>query len=411
MLTLTNLPPWLDISSWNVAKATLMNYMFNAAVAFNTDLSLWNVARVTTMEKMFHSTTLFNGNLSLWEVSSVLTMERMFDSALGFNCDISLWDTSSVTTMKKMFWGSSFNQDVSPWQVEQVESMEGMFAGSKFDRTICGDTWKQNNAFEPDSGRSGCCNPGSFMVDPHVSFLLADAAGSCDACPAGWMNAARNSHLLCTQCSAGKSSNSQRTDCSACALGRTLASLHPVVCTICPAGMYTTNQEPHLDVDVTCHACMVGRYIEDDGRDDTKHTSSKNCLTCPKGYEFKDATQCQVCSYSHYQDEGGRTNVRCKKCPSNQFIMDDRGESVAHDDVKDCFHCQEGRYAKAGDFGCDACNSGKRVNSDITACVDCVVGRYSRVSFILSFIFYSQYNVLTKCIFYFFYRVITEVNC
>ena len=33
-----------DISSWNVANVTTMNYCFNAANNFNQDISKWNIS-------------------------------------------------------------------------------------------------------------------------------------------------------------------------------------------------------------------------------------------------------------------------------------------------------------------------------------------------------------------------------
>ena len=76
--------------------------------------------------------------------------------------------------------------------------MHEMFRGaSAYDRTICGTTWAALNAFDGSNGRSGCCNGGSYMSNPHASpFVATDGGGSCNKCN-GLINLVKNSDVAC----------------------------------------------------------------------------------------------------------------------------------------------------------------------------------------------------------------------
>ena len=136
---------------------TIMNSMFHAAKVFNRDLFYWNVARVTDMQVMFQETEEFDQDLRNWNVRKVSTFSNMFNQASKFNADVSQWDLISATAMENMF--------------EKAIS---------FDRTLCGEKWSSLNAI-PTHGRSGCCNAGSYMVNPHLDpFSATDGAGACN---------------------------------------------------------------------------------------------------------------------------------------------------------------------------------------------------------------------------------------
>jgi surface protein len=85
-----------DLSSWNVAKVTNMEYMFNNVRTFNGNISSWDVGKVTSMVEIFGchgcypgGQYSFNGDLSSWDVGKVTSMVRMFAYARAFNCNIS----------------------------------------------------------------------------------------------------------------------------------------------------------------------------------------------------------------------------------------------------------------------------------------------------------------------------------
>ena len=53
-----------------------MNTHVLGSRAFNQDISAWNTAKVTTMEYMFYEAAAFNQNISAWNTAAVTTMER-----------------------------------------------------------------------------------------------------------------------------------------------------------------------------------------------------------------------------------------------------------------------------------------------------------------------------------------------
>ena len=140
------------------------------------------------------------------------------------------------------------------------------------------------------------------------------------------------------------------------------------MCKSCPIGF-------HIDITSVNDKCENNKTNAT--RDPTKQDSINDCLTCPKGYENNgtDITQCLVCGWSQYQDDGNVANVTCQTCLKNTYITDDRGEFVAHDQENDCVACGKGKFAAAGDRVCDSCPAGKElINS---ACVACTSGRFS----------------------------------
>merc|ERR1719389_1348048 len=174
-----------DISSWNTAAVTRMDYMFSEASAFNQDLSSWDTAAVTDMSGMFYGASAFNQDLSSWDVMAVTDNENMWieapamtdeahkpctatgvgadgtttwricggtatgaafpdgaalkaavDSCLaadptGADClhdgiPISDWDVSRVTDMYELFSeAEEFNADISSWDTAAVTDMSG----------------------------------------------------------------------------------------------------------------------------------------------------------------------------------------------------------------------------------------------------------------------------------------------
>jgi hypothetical protein len=313
-----------------------------------------------------------------------------------------------------------FNQDLSKWVVAKVNNMTRMFFNSAFKRTLCGSSWESlpapQNAFTnlgSSTARMGCCRSGSYLSGPYNNpFNADDGAGSCDKCPLGrYQNELNddtmcpgrcpagkstatngtNSSLFCNDCEIGKFSTDQGydascqncpqgfsttgtgkkniADCSSCPPGRYLIEENPLDCGICGKGKYQATA--HLD-QLQCTACDVGLFIEDDGTDDMLHHS---CKTCPKGYEVKDLTQCQVCKFSTYQDQSDVTNVKCKTCEANTFISDNRDLAVNHQTASNCMSCKAGKFANAGDQYCESCPAGKEtINS---SCIDCIPGKFS----------------------------------
>ena len=156
-------------------------------------------------------------------------------------------------------------------------------------------------------------------------------------------------------------------------------------CSICDAGKY---QDVENKANSFCKFCPVGQYIDVDAfdqckpndavdRDPFQHSSLGSCKTCPKGYEINgtDTTKCIICSFSSYQNENNKKNVKCKTCSANQYITDKRNEPAVHDSSEDCVACSSGQFAAAGARVCESCAAGKQQEESL--CVDCVEGRFS----------------------------------
>ena len=180
-----------SIGSWDVARVTTMERMFEGAAAFEQDLG-WRVStyfttrfagstdtedaersQVNTQNVFLGSAcettfcgvvVVFTSNsdlvdavnawldgdatyytgISKWDVSAVTDMSALF-SGRTFDDDISAWDMSSVTSTQSMFYGAAvFNQDIGTWTVSSVADMSFMFFGAAaFDQDI--DSWDVAN--------------------------------------------------------------------------------------------------------------------------------------------------------------------------------------------------------------------------------------------------------------------------
>jgi len=131
----------VDLSSWNTANVTRMNFMFwgnyidpgSFNNAGNPGIGSWNTSKVTTMASMFHGNNKFNQNIGAWDVSKVLDMTYMLGSSTpvpspmifnnGGSPSINNWNTGLVTNMGNMFRNNpGFNQQIGNWNVSNVTS-------------------------------------------------------------------------------------------------------------------------------------------------------------------------------------------------------------------------------------------------------------------------------------------------
>lgn len=109
----------------------LLHYcrLIQNAISFNGDLSSFDTAKVTTMDFMFQGTTMFDQEALVdWDVGSVSSFDGTFKSALAFSQNISSWNVSNVrplcrcvvcdlysTLLTLMILGS--RQQRSPWSL------------------------------------------------------------------------------------------------------------------------------------------------------------------------------------------------------------------------------------------------------------------------------------------------------
>lgn len=109
-----------SINNWTLANLSPdYSYMFWYGVAFNQDISGWNTAGVTNMDYMFNGAISFNqniGGIGGWNTSAVTSMINTFFNAIMFNQDLSDWNVANVTIHTDFAKGSpiEFNNSYLP---------------------------------------------------------------------------------------------------------------------------------------------------------------------------------------------------------------------------------------------------------------------------------------------------------
>ena len=88
--------------------------------------------------------------------------------------------------------------------------------------------------------------------------------------------------------------------------------------------------------------------------------------------------KCDVCGFSMYQDQSEVACAKCKTCPANSFIVDDKKIALAHSEKGDCIACSLGKFAAAGDRFCETCLTGKEPRNN--TCEDCIAGTFGETN-------------------------------
>ena len=111
-----------------------------------------------------------------------------------------------------------------------------------------------------------------------------------------------------------------------------------------------------MNLNIKCQDC-IGRYIVDDGKDDTKHVSCKNC---PAGRGFNSAgTLCDICMAGQYQDANDIANAACTDCPSGLYLTDAATDATEHNQLEDCKHCPIAYEYTSSTKLCKICSGGR----------------------------------------------------
>merc|ERR1719203_2316438 len=107
-----------------------MAFMFEKAIAFESNVESWDTSKGGDMRGMFEGATEFNSDLP-WDTSRVTSTYGMFFRATAFDGSLH-WDTSQVTNMAYMFQGATSFQDsrggLSSWNITKVSDTNQMFA-------------------------------------------------------------------------------------------------------------------------------------------------------------------------------------------------------------------------------------------------------------------------------------------
>ena len=107
----------------------------------------------------------------------------------------------------------------------------------------------------------------------------------------------------------------------------------------CSKGSYSTERKVNYGSDSRCTACKAGTYQNLDGQ--------KSCKKCSSGYSSKQGAS--YCTRS--------------SCPAGSYL--DSSYSTG------CRPCPSGKYCSGGTALPKTCNSGQKVNSNKTGCVNC----------------------------------------
>ena len=237
----------IAIGSWDTSQVTTMEGMFKQdmfipdedmfgnAIAFNQDISAWNTAAVTTMEYMFYNASAFNGDVSAWNTAKVTRMDYMFYNAAAFNQSISAWNTAKVTEMGYMFFDAdAFNQDISGWNTAAVTDAAWMFSGA----TAWNSKYERNDASTSTDGPPSAWSIRMCLADQRV------VANACVSCPAGTTNAAGDD----------RSGTDTACDATLCAAN---AYVSANACVPCPAGTTNAANDDASGTDTACDAAPL----------------------------------------------------------------------------------------------------------------------------------------------------------
>ncbi|GMI02508.1 hypothetical protein TrLO_g61 [Triparma laevis f. longispina] len=251
----------------------------------------------------------------------------------GLEKTISNGKTLPIRTSTNNFLGRAYNSD-STW-----DKFGGTIAYLKI--------WHGVELTESDVSSSYRCPAGEF------GNLIA----GCEICPTGQYSVYPNTRT-CMKCAGGKStieSNStyhhdEPSDCILCNLGE--YSYEGEACITCKAGEYTGSVlEP-------CKICDAGKYSAE---------SSPQCTNCPAGkYNADRAT-----SRTYH------TPNSCHACPVGKFLEDAGIIAEEHDDSTDCKSCVEDTYSdneEDGAASCTPCEVGKNSPTGSKVCSSCPFG-------------------------------------
>ena len=171
---------------------------------------------------------------------------------------------------------------------------------SRDNQPTAGATWW--NPYNTDHGTSTVCWSGcvlcaniiclyeSCATDCNSGHFKNKDSQTCEACPIGTSNQARNLQPSCTSCSRGYyASDTGSTACSQCSPGKYSDETKLAECKGCSEGKFATNQASH------------------------------SCTACPSGLFAAGANnaQCEPCTAGRYQTTTGQTS--CVECGVGKY--------------------------------------------------------------------------------------------
>ncbi len=142
---------------------------------------------------------------------------------------------------------------------------------------------------------------------------------------------------MCIKCPSNSIKLSRASQTCTCKGGyRQDGEKDSVVCTVCPAGTYSTAGNE------TCTDCPAGSFSTE---------GSAKCTLCPQGYySSMGSRECSACGPGYYSDRDGQSS--CIPCQLGSFS---NAVTNTH-----CTLCEQGTYADStAQSKCTACGTGE----------------------------------------------------
>jgi hypothetical protein len=243
--------------------------------------------------------------------------------------------------------------------------------------TLC----KAGQSTNEITGRTECtnCSAGKYTDTEGMSSCVDCRASTfssqpgkmrCSECLAGFFTSTPGA-THCLQCPSGQTSDRKSTFCYECKAGEYLitpATAAPT-CKLCDSGKYSEAGA------ITCSWCPPGRWTK---QDRTNGTSS-GCHSCPAGmYGVKSGAtsfseQCRYCPKGTFSAAvaAGDPNA-CNTCAPGKY-----SPGVGANESQSCLTCPLGKVATTfGAETCEVCSSRRYPNSARSDCLLCSLGEY-----------------------------------
>jgi len=208
------------------------------------------------------------------------------------------------------------------------------------------------------NGSTHCieCLPNTTTLCQDCDSGKYNENGTCQQCPAGWVNKAQR---YCQQCSPTSVPNTAATECEHCQDGK---QKEGVSCQDCALGQFGQFG--------ICHECLLGKYQTQSGK-----LSCIDCATAElkttanKG--SKNTTDCVTCESLGYLSTTVVLQGTCSACQTGRFVSGQKNS---------CENCPSGYYRSATETVCSICPIGQfseTGDQGTGSCTNCVSGKYT----------------------------------
>lgn len=163
----------MDLSNWDVSNVTAIcsdGYMFGGVNGTNLKLSGWNLAKASIIYYMFQNSKLATIDLSNWQFPLATSLLGFFQGSTNLtSVDLTGWDTSNITTFTNMFCNCSKLTSIGDYVFDMTSAtdIQSMFrdcyalanAGVtlKF-KNVSASKWIDESSFKANSNHNNNVN-------------------------------------------------------------------------------------------------------------------------------------------------------------------------------------------------------------------------------------------------------------